>query len=97
MNINKWMNQIKNNSSINIKIILVGNKSDLKHERVVEFERGKECADQYGVKFLEVSAFNGKGVDDVFDLLGTDILDDFEDINHGLKLTNFKKKKKKCC
>jgi GTPase SAR1 family protein len=35
-----WMNKLEKMSSDNISKILVGNKSDLKHERVVTTEEG---------------------------------------------------------
>lgn len=43
-------------STDNSQIILVGNKCDMKDERVISTERGKELADQLGVHFFETSA-----------------------------------------
>ena len=39
-----------------VKVILVGNKSDMEDERVVSAERGKQLADQLGLHFFETSA-----------------------------------------
>jgi len=40
--------QIKTYSWDNAQVLLVGNKSDLEHERVVSTERGRRLADQLG-------------------------------------------------
>lgn len=40
--------QIKTFSWDNAQVILVGNKFDLEHERVVSTERGRRLADQLG-------------------------------------------------
>ena len=37
-------------------IILVGNKSDLRNERVVSFEQGLLMGERFKVPFIEVSA-----------------------------------------
>lgn len=51
-----WITQIHHYSTDNSQIILVGNKCDMKDERVISTERGKELADQLGVHFFETSA-----------------------------------------
>jgi len=38
--INKWMNQIQNLAPKDVKILLVGNKTDLTNERVISTEMG---------------------------------------------------------
>ena len=44
--------QIKTYSWDNAQVILVGNKSDLEHERVVSTERGRRLANQLGNKTI---------------------------------------------
>jgi hypothetical protein len=44
--------------------MLVGNKSDLSQQRKVTYEQGKEFADTYGMKFIEIST---KALDKVTD------------------------------
>lgn len=51
-----WITQIKNYSWDNAQVILVGNKCDMEEERVISTERGKQLADQLGVRFFETSA-----------------------------------------
>lgn len=45
--------------------ILVGNKSDLVHEREVVTEEGQRLADEWGVPFLESSAKYNMNVEEV--------------------------------
>jgi len=51
-----WVTQIKNYSWDNAQVILVGNKCDMEEERVISSERGKQLAEQLGVRFFETSA-----------------------------------------
>lgn len=46
-NINKWMAELRDHADPNIAIMLIGNKSDLKHMRQVSFEQGSKFAEQY--------------------------------------------------
>eukprot|EP00286_Rhodomonas_abbreviata_P029855 CAMPEP_0181293074 /NCGR_PEP_ID=MMETSP1101-20121128/2865_1 /TAXON_ID=46948 /ORGANISM="Rhodomonas abbreviata, Strain Caron Lab Isolate" /LENGTH=168 /DNA_ID=CAMNT_0023397625 /DNA_START=53 /DNA_END=559 /DNA_ORIENTATION=- len=46
--------------------VLVGNKSDLVHEREVPTEEGQALADQWGVPFLECSAKFNQNVEETF-------------------------------
>lgn len=50
----------------NIKIIVVGNKSDLEEDRIVNYEEGKQFADEHGLVFIETSAKTGSNVNKVF-------------------------------
>ena len=45
--------------------ILVGNKSDLTEERVVDHDVAKAFADEYGIRYSETSAFSGDGISDM--------------------------------
>mmetsp|Transcript_32612 Transcript_32612/g.56634 ORF Transcript_32612/g.56634 Transcript_32612/m.56634 type:complete len:175 (+) Transcript_32612:29-553(+) len=51
-----WLTLIRQHASPLIKLILIGNKSDLDSERSVSFEEGKAYADRQGLSFIEVSA-----------------------------------------
>ena len=46
--------------------VLVGNKSDLEHDRKIAYQQGKEYADSQGLLFFESSAKTGKNIVDVF-------------------------------
>ena len=95
--INKWIAQIKNLAPNDVKILLVGNKSDLKNDRVVSTDAGKECAEKYGIEFVETSAFNGENVVYAFESLGRMILTDIKKEEQEGDHLNRPKKKNKCC
>ena len=48
--------QIKTYSWDNAQVILVGNKTDLEHERVVSTERGRRLGNQLGTEYHCVTA-----------------------------------------
>lgn len=64
-----WSTQIRTYGWENAQVILVGNKHDMEHERVVIPNRGQELANQLGFEFYEVSAKSGNNVPAVFDRL----------------------------
>ncbi|XP_041371713.1 GTP-binding protein Rheb-like [Gigantopelta aegis] len=49
-----------------VPVVLVGNKSDLKLERVVGYEEGKKVADSWKAPFLEASAKDNERVPEIF-------------------------------
>ena len=53
--------------------ILVGNKTDNEIDRVVTAGEGRDKAKGYGIEYMETSAANGTGVNEVFDTLLTQI------------------------
>ncbi|CAG5115566.1 unnamed protein product [Candidula unifasciata] len=50
-----------------VPIVLVGNKKDLRIERVISEEEGKHLAESWKVPFLEASAKENSSVKDIFD------------------------------
>ena len=61
--IDLWIKELKTMSSPDIKMVLIGNKIDLKEERKIKYDQGKELADYYGFDFfLETSAKLGDNV-----------------------------------
>ncbi len=65
-NINKWLQTIKEENDENVKLILVGNKSDLENEREVHITEGQELADNFSISFFEISAKDNIGVKEIF-------------------------------
>ena len=56
-----WLNELKAQANPNVKIFLVGNKSDLEDERVVSKEDGERFRDEKNLdKFIETSAKTGE-------------------------------------
>jgi len=49
--------------------ILVGNKADLKYQRRVSQDQGQKLADEMRIPFVETSALDSRGVNEVFMLL----------------------------
>jgi len=72
-NIERWLAELRENADRNIVIMLVGNKSDLKHLREVSTEEATEFAQKNGLLFMETSALDGDKVEDAFQQLITTI------------------------
>ncbi len=68
-----WMKSIEENSPKDIKVFLVGNKSDRTSERKVMYEDGESAAKSLGIKFFEVSAKANTNVDNLFTEMAQDV------------------------
>ena len=56
-----WLNDLKNQSNPNVRVFLVGNKSDLEQNRVISKEEGENFREQKKLdKFIETSAKTGE-------------------------------------
>ena len=56
-----WLNDLKNQANPNVKVFLVGNKSDLENERVVSKEEGEKFKEEKKLdRFFETSAKTGE-------------------------------------
>ena len=64
--VERWLKELKEHADNNIKIMLVGNKCDLKHLRQVPTTEGKEFSEKNGVSFIETSALDATNVDSAF-------------------------------
>lgn len=58
-NLRRWISEIRQHASEDIKIMLVGNKKDLENDRKVSVDEGKKFAKEHELAFLESSAKNG--------------------------------------
>ncbi|KAK4717144.1 hypothetical protein R3W88_015482 [Solanum pinnatisectum] len=65
-NIGRWLNELQTHSDMNVVIILVGNKSDLKDAREVTTAEGKALAEAKGLFFIETSALDSSNVTSAF-------------------------------
>ena len=64
--IDTWIKELNQNSTQNIKIILVGNKSDLEKERKVSYEEGERLKNKHNIDyFIETSAKTGNNAKNV--------------------------------
>ena len=96
-NIKKWINEIKEEISEKVTIVLIGNKIDNEKERKISKEQGEQLAQEYNVAFFETSAKSGVGINEsVFYLVKKIVEADPEALKKGKKL-KIKNPKKKCC
>ncbi len=98
--IRKWLNQIKEEASNRISIIIVANKIDCEEEREVTKDEGESLAKSSGLPFFEASAKDSINVNESFQYLIDNINETITNINlNSSKLKNKKKqnKKKECC
>mgnify|MGYP002626844128 CR=1 FL=1 len=56
------INEITNDSTV---VILVGDKGELENERKIFYEEGKSLADNYNIKFYEVSHVTGENINKI--------------------------------
>ena len=109
-NIDKWMTEIKDKASPDMKLIIVGNKTDLVDQKQVTTEEALGKAKDLESPLMEASAKDGNNVKEAFyDLLREmykeirkkiDVVESQANDNgkNGIQLeTNDEKKKKGCC
>ena len=106
-----WLNDLKSQANPNVKVFLVGNKSDLEDQRVVSKEEAEQFKEEkYLDKFMETSAKTGENARNVLleaaKLLYKDYLKNKRELDaeekdqKGTKLERKKPQnqgKKKCC
>jgi small GTP-binding protein len=65
--IEKWVKELKINCSPDIKIFLIGNKSDLENERIISKLEGENLCKKFGFEyFIETSAKTGFNAKEIF-------------------------------
>ena len=98
-NVNRWLTQIKTEAPEEVKIILVGNKSDLENNRVISYDKGADLAKMHQIDFFETSAFNGENIHGLFNRIGELIIQDLDKGNDdsGDEIGGKKRKKSGCC
>jgi Ras-related protein Rab-11A len=62
----KWLTELRENADNEIIVMLVGNKTDLKHLRAVRTEDGQDFAQKFNIGFMETSALDGSNVESAF-------------------------------
>merc|ERR1712224_328998 len=61
-----WLEDARQHANPNMTIMLIGNKVDLEHKRVVTKEEGAQFAKDNGLIFLETSAKTAQNVEEAF-------------------------------
>ena len=65
-NVERWLRELRDHADQNIVIMLVGNKSDLRHLRAVPSEEARGFAEKNGLSFIETSALDSTNVEAAF-------------------------------
>uniref|UniRef100_A0A8C9FP46 Ras-related protein Rab-25 n=1 Tax=Pavo cristatus TaxID=9049 RepID=A0A8C9FP46_PAVCR len=65
-NAERWLTELQDHADANIVIMLVGNKSDLRHLRAVPTDEARSFAERNGLSFLETSALDSTNVEMAF-------------------------------
>jgi len=73
-NVRKWLDDVDRHASQGIIKILVGNKVDLAHKRVIDYHTAKELADRLNMQYMETSAKESTNVNTAFERLATYVM-----------------------
>ncbi|KAI3850188.1 hypothetical protein MKW98_008490 [Papaver atlanticum] len=65
-NVTRWLKELREHADSNIVIMLIGNKTDLKHLRAVATEDAQSFAEKEGLSFIETSALEAINVEKAF-------------------------------
>jgi small GTP-binding protein len=107
-NIERWMNDVKEKVEGTLKLLIIGNKSDLNEERKMSIEAALNKARQFNVPLMETSALNSNNIKRAFETLLKEMYKEFKKEKEILKKENKNKteglnldvetpQKKGCC
>ncbi|XP_061634822.1 ras-related protein Rab-11B-like isoform X1 [Phyllopteryx taeniolatus] len=65
-NVERWLKELRDHADNNIVIMLVGNKSDLRHLRAVPTDEARAFAEKNTLSFIETSALDSTNVEEAF-------------------------------
>ncbi|GLT47561.1 hypothetical protein SLA2020_229800 [Shorea laevis] len=72
-NVSRWLKELRDHADSNIVIMLIGNKTDLKHLRAVATEDAQSYAEREGLSFIETSALEAVNVEKAFQMILSEI------------------------
>ncbi|XP_043706451.1 ras-related protein RABA2a-like isoform X2 [Telopea speciosissima] len=72
-NVSRWLKELRDHADSNIVIMLIGNKTDLKHLRAVATEDAQGFAEKEGLSFIETSALEATNVEKSFQTILAEI------------------------
>jgi small GTP-binding protein len=89
-NVDKWITELKEKVEGSFKLLLIGNKSDLKEGRKMSIETAMHKARQLNVPLMETSAFNSTNIKKAFETILKEMYKDFkkEKFNYKKEKTN---------
>jgi len=70
-NVDKWIDDVRDERGEDVVIMLVGNKNDLNNHRQVTMMEGEEKAKKLNVMFMETSAKSGENIKTLFRTVAT--------------------------
>mmetsp|Transcript_1954 Transcript_1954/g.3627 ORF Transcript_1954/g.3627 Transcript_1954/m.3627 type:complete len:224 (+) Transcript_1954:375-1046(+) len=68
-NLKRWLSEVQSHADRDIKLMVVGNKSDMEDSRAVSPDEGRAFAEQHNLYFVEASALKGDAVSYAFESL----------------------------
>ncbi|XP_042213795.1 ras-related protein RabJ-like [Homarus americanus] len=71
--IQSWVSELKSRVGEGLMLVLVGNKQDLVDDRVVKNATAQDYADSIGATFLETSALDNTGVQEMFNIVAVEM------------------------
>ena len=98
----EWVELIKEECGRHIKILIIGNKSDLESQRAIDKEDAMKYANEEKVQYIECSSKTGENVEKAIIMLSEKILESTEIIMDSSlmldsTLLSSNIKKRKCC
>jgi len=100
-NVNKWLGEIEKYAINEAVVLIIGNKCDLKSNRVVDYEEAEEFANQFNIPYIETSAKDCMNITSIFTLMSREIIKYVDDNINNQKINkptiiNKKIDKNKC-
>ncbi|XP_034045716.1 ras-related protein Rab-26-like [Thalassophryne amazonica] len=100
-NVQAWLTEIHEYAQQDVVLMLLGNKADATHERVVKREDGERLAKEFGVPFMETSGRSGLNIELAFNAVAKELKHrSTKDPSETFKLHDYVNKEKKntsCC
>ncbi|XP_029157003.1 ras-related protein Rab-21-like isoform X2 [Nylanderia fulva] len=72
--IKNWVKELQQNVEETMVLAVIGNKSDLMHQRQIDGEEGQKYATSIGATYHEISVLHNEGVETVFLAIAKDLL-----------------------
>ena len=95
-----WIKTIKEECGSHMPVIIVGNKSDLEDQRIVDKNDAFIYAKELKIEYIECSSKTGDNIEKAISLITEKVLENSEfvnDFSFTLDSSNFTNQKKKCC
>jgi GTPase SAR1 family protein len=73
--VDMWISSLREHNPDPLVILVAGNKSDLQAARQIQSDEGAAKADSAGAQFLEVSALQNYGIDELFEVIAAKCLE----------------------